>query len=88
MAIGAILAEGCHNLADDHVVELGEPTIAVQAQPDRHLDHPGDGLSIWRDQTSDRSMATAIKPQPQHFTDFEHGDLPECHMHRLSGRQT
>ena len=87
MTVRANLTNRGHHRADELVAELNVTTSAVQPQPDRRLDHSRDRLAISRHELSDPSIGPAIEPQPQHLTDFEHGDLPERHMHRLSGRQ-
>jgi hypothetical protein len=64
----------------------GDATLTVETQPDRDVDHPPDRLAVRRRHHRDRPQPPATHPQPQHFSNFEHRDLPERHAHRLPGR--
>ena len=59
------------------VTDLLQPAAWLEAGADARLQITPHGLAVRLCQAGDRPHAVAHQPQPQHLSDFHHGDLPE-----------
>ena len=85
MTIAAVRPDRLHHQPDEHVGQLLLAAVADQAEPDRGIHIAADRLAVQADQPLDRPDALTAQPQPQHFSNLEHSDLPERHR-RLPAR--
>lgn len=72
----------------ERIVELTDPAVTIETQPDRDVHHLADRLAVRRSHRRDGPQPPPVQPQLQHLSNFEHRDLPERHAHRLPGRDT
>jgi len=86
MTISAVRAHDLNHPAQHHIGELLDTAIARDTCLDRGVDIAAHRLAVDPAEPGNRPQPLTSQPQPQHFSNLEHRNLPECHR-RLSDCQ-
>lgn len=79
VAVHPVGSHRLDDLANELIAELLVAPIPVNAESDGALHVATNGLAVELGQALDRAEPLAGQPEPEHFSDLEHTDLPERH---------
>jgi hypothetical protein len=77
VAVCSVGSHGLDHLADELIGELILAATAIQAAGDGRLDVSPHGLAVDLGQPLNGAQSLARQPEPEHFSDLEHSNLPE-----------
>ena len=79
VTVAAVRTDRLHHHPDEHVGQLTLAAVTDQTELLGGGDVAADRLAVHLRQPLHRPDAFPGQPQPQHFSNLEHTDLPECH---------
>lgn len=86
MTVRAVRAHDLHHPTQHQIGQLDDTTLDGDANLDRSVDIAAHRLAIHQGQPGHCPKPLTAQPQPQHFSNLEHRNLPEHHR-RLSDCQ-
>ena len=79
VAIDTVGPHGLDDLADELVAQLALTATSVQPEDDSGVDVAPHCLAVKLGEPLYGAEPLVGQPEPEHFSDLEHTDLPECH---------
>jgi hypothetical protein len=77
VAVCSVGSHGLDHLADELVAQLLLAAAPIQAEGDGRLDVSPHGLAVDLGQPLNGAQPLVGQPEPEHFSDLEHSNLPE-----------
>ena len=79
VTVAAVRTDRLHDHPDEHIGQLTLAAVTLQTELLGGGDVTADRLAVHLRQPLHRPEPFPGQPQPEHFSNLEHTDLPECH---------